>query len=132
MIDYILEHAFKTTIIAVTGVIVMFFVAFVLGVYPFRQFPHVSGEKWQAVFLTNNQVYFGKLRNLNAQYVALSDVYYLRTASDLNGGGNLNLIKLGGELHGPEDEMYIPKTQILFWENMKSSSRVVQSINNAQ
>ncbi len=95
-------------------------------------FPSVSHARWQAVFLSNNQVYFGKLQNITDSYVALSSVYYLRSSTDLDqaqkDSPSLNLIKLGGELHGPEDVIYIPKSSVLFWENMKDSSRVVQTI----
>ena len=99
-------------------------------------FPPIPEGKWQAVFLTNNQVYFGRLENVDAQYVTLSDVYYLRTASALDdqagGGTDLNLIRLGGEVHGPENTIYIPKSSILFWENMKDSSSIVQTITNTK
>lgn len=94
-------------------------------------FPSVSEEKWQAVFLGGGQVYFGKLVDLNSDYVTLSDVYYLKETSDLQ-QSNLNLVKLGGELHGPEDVMYIHKASISYWENMKESSRVVQSIQDSK
>ncbi len=94
-------------------------------------FPAVPQAAWQSVFLENGQVYFGKLSNISDEYVALSNVYYLKEASDLQ-GANLNLVKLGGELHGPEDVMYIRKDSISFWENMKPTSRVVQSIEGAR
>ena len=91
-------------------------------------FPAPAGE-YQAVFLSNDQVYFGKLADHDAAYVTLADVYYLRTARDLEDqGGGLNLIKLGGEVHGPESTIFIPKSSILFWENLKDSSRIVQTI----
>jgi hypothetical protein len=132
MTDYILEHSFKAAISAVTVIVISLITTFIFGIYPFGQFPSVSSQKWQAVFLSNNQVYFGKLHDLNDTYVTLTNVYYLRTASDLDSGSNLNLIKLGGELHGPEDQMYIPKKSILFWEDMKDASHVVQSIKTAR
>jgi hypothetical protein len=101
--------------------------------------PSGLADKWQAVFLTDGQVYFGKLENDNSRYVDLQNVYYLKFAEGLQGesasasvnsssGQNLNLIKLGGEAHGPEDEMYIAKDKILFFENLKSTSPVVQAI----
>jgi len=37
----------------------------------------VGKTDYQAVFLTNGQVYFGKVRNLNSQYALLEDVYYV-------------------------------------------------------
>lgn len=94
-------------------------------------FPPVTASKWQAVFLTGGQVYFGRLSDVGNGYVTLSNVYYLKSASELE-QGNLNLVKLGGELHGPEDTIYIRKESISFWENMKDTSRVVQSIQSAK
>jgi|SRR3989344_1761057 len=96
-------------------------------------FPEVDDSKLQAVFLTNNQVYFGELEDANRGYAKLTNVYYLRLAENLQQGSNgesqsLNLVKLGGELHGPEDAMFIPKDKIQFWENLSPSSRVVKAI----
>jgi hypothetical protein len=98
-------------------------------------FPMVSSADWQAVFLTNNQVYFGHLENYNNSYAILKDIYYLRVAEPLQQGAQppgptLNLVKLGAELHGPQDTMYVPKDKIMFWENLKKDSQVVQAINN--
>jgi len=99
----------------------------------FPSFPQPSGNSWQAVFLTNDQVYFGKLKDLTAKYVTLDKIFYLRVASPLQQGATgqpaLNLVKLGAELHGPEDTMYIPKDRILFWENLRADSQVVQAID---
>jgi hypothetical protein len=87
--------------------------------------------KWQAVFLTDGQVYFGRLENYNRSYASLKDVYYLKLASDLqSSSSNLNLIRLGGEAHGPESEMFISKDKISFIENLKDTSTVVQAIRN--
>jgi hypothetical protein len=134
MIDHALTSVLKSVIFWGVGLLALWLA---LGIFQFSSigtFPAVDNTKWQAVFLSNNQVYFGKLENDDSAYVTLSDVYYLRTASDLDqsGGSSLNLIKLGGELHGPEDVMYIPKSTVLFWENMKDTSQVVETIEHAQ
>lgn len=107
------------------------------GLIPTGNFPVAATTQWQAVFLNNNQTYFGKLENYNYGYVKLTNVYYLRAGENLQQGGdvkadNLSLVKLGGELHGPEDVMYIRKDSILFWENMKETSRVVGLIRSAR
>lgn len=94
-------------------------------------FPRIPESKWQAVFLAGGQVYFGKLTDVGNDYVSLSDVYYLKSANELE-QSNLNLVKLGGELHGPEDTIYIRKASISFWENMKDTSRVVQTIRGTK
>lgn len=131
MTDYLLENSIKSVIFWVFGLAAAWLAFSVLGLSPAGAFPQVPTAKWQAVFLSNNQVYFGRLKEVDANYVSLSNVYYLRTAGDLDqtqGSANLNLIKLGGEVHGPEDSIYIPKSSILLWENMKDTSRVVQTI----
>ena len=133
MTDYILENGIKSVMFWSVGLIALWMGCLALGVHlPSNTFPAVSSSKWQAVFLNNNQVYFGKIKNIDSNYIALSQVYYLRTATELDQSqtpsSNLNLIKLGGEVHGPEDTIFVPKTSVLFWENMKDTSRVVQTI----
>jgi hypothetical protein len=106
---------------------------------------HALKSEYQAVFLTNGQVYFGKMEFRHG-WVTLRDIYYLQRADGLQqaaaGDGNSNasapaageqqqqlqLVKLGSEVHGPEDEMHIARDKIMFWENLKSDSRVVQKI----
>ena len=97
-----------------------------------------NSGNWQAVFLSNGQVYFGHLKSSNDQYATLSDIYYLQVEqqSDLQTGKEqtqqpkLSLIKLGNELHGPQDKMTINRDHILFIEDMKSDSKVVTAIND--
>jgi hypothetical protein len=94
----------------------------------------VNGDKYQAVFLTNNQVYFGKITDLNNEYIVLTDVFYIETpsqsqASATQSNQNYTLRKLGtSELHSPEDKMVINREQVTFWENLKDSSQVVTKI----
>ena len=89
-----------------------------------------SGE-YQAVFLDNGQVYFGKLSGTNKEFYTLRDVYYLQTgAVGLDANASLSLTKLGNEAHGPEDEMRINKAHILFIEDMKQESKVVGAIKD--
>ena len=85
----------------------------------------IDSSTYQAVFLTNDQIYFGNLKNTSSDYLILSDVYYVKI--DQSGAGQL--VKLGsGEPHGPKDEMIINQDQVIFWENLKPDSTVVQKI----
>lgn len=93
----------------------------------------VNSARYQAVFSTSGLVYFGKLESLNSEYFKLTKVYYLQqsttdTATDV-GSSDQKLIKLSDAIHGPEDEMIIPKSQVLFYENLKSDSKVAQAID---
>lgn len=107
--------------------------------------------EYQAVFLTNGQVYFGKL-SMQGKWYSLKDIYYLQVTQDLqpasgdakanpvptptptgqNPSQQVGLVKLGSELHGPEDNMFISPDQVLFWENLKNDSKVVQKIHQSK
>ncbi|HEX5429455.1 MAG TPA: hypothetical protein VFX17_00015 [Patescibacteria group bacterium] len=110
-----------------------------------------SSSGYQAVFLTNGQVYFGKLSQ-DGDWVDLTDIYYLQVTQNLqdaSGGDtanatpsstgtadqsqtNIQLVKLGSELHGPTDSMHIERDKVLFWEDMKDDSKVVAAIKQYQ
>lgn len=123
----------------------------------------VDDSKYYAVFLSNGQVYFGKLANYNTANPELSDIYYLQLAQSPQAGTEgqqqatenpegteeggeegqvleqpgqttddqgLTLIKLGEELHGPEDSMVINKEQVLFIEKLKDDGKVVKAIDD--
>lgn len=91
---------------------------------------------FQAVFLTNGQVYFGRLSNAEGNYATLKDIYYLQVGPAQGSGAatdtpqNISLVKLGQELHGPVDEMHISRAQILFYEDLKIDGSVVKAIEN--
>lgn len=101
----------------------------------------IDKTRYQAVFFTNGQVYFGKLSKVDSDYYKLTDVFYIqegqKAASDSENpqatetsqqGGNPQLVKLGGEIHGPEDAMIINRDQVLFFENLKKDGKVTDVI----
>jgi len=125
-------------ILKIVGVIVviviLWWALYALEVLPAGFTPFAS-VGYQAVFLTNGQVYFGHLYWQNHQYPVLRDVFYLQVTQPpqpIRAGEtpptNINLVKLGGELHGPTDEMLINRDTVLFIETLKSDSRVVSAI----
>jgi hypothetical protein len=101
-----------------------------------------ANSGWQAVFLSNGQVYFGHLGSSDKQFAELSNIYYLQvdqqeslqpgktTTAATTEQPKLTLIKLGNELHGPNDKMTINRDHILFIEDMKSDSKVVAAIED--
>lgn len=100
----------------------------------------IDSSRYQAVFLANGQVYFGKLHPFNATAMKMTDVYYLQATEDdaaadpenpqqtSSASKNVELIKLGDEIHGPEDEMIILLNQVTFYENLKPNSKIAESI----
>lgn len=94
----------------------------------------INSSRYQAVFLVNGQIYFGKLTAFNDASFKLTDIYYPQaqtTGEDektTDAQGGIQLIKLGDEVHGPESEMFISKDQILYYENLKADSKVAELI----
>jgi hypothetical protein len=98
----------------------------------------VDSSKLQAVFLTNDQVYFGKITTINQKYLVLTKIYYLQTSSASNtsksssSSNNISLVKLGCELHKPQDRMVIQQEQVSFWENLQTDGQVAKAVKSYQ
>lgn len=131
------------TLLGIVAVIVLAVAVWFFLVKPSSTTAVIDGSKYQAVFFTNGQVYFGKLKTLNPDYMVLTDIYYLQAKSDdskesnpqkasTEDSSNVQLVKLGSEIHGPDDEMVVNKDQILFFENLKKDSNVSTTIANYQ
>lgn len=98
-----------------------------------KQSDYVDSSKYQAVFLNGGQVYFGKISSINFSFTALNNIYYLRVNQQVQPNGqssnqDVQLVKLGCELHGPQDQMIINSEQVVFWENLKDDGQVAQAI----
>lgn len=98
----------------------------------------VDTKNLQAVFLTNQQVYFGNITNINSRYITLGNIYYLTTNQQVqptsgtnstsNANSQVSLVKLGCELHAPQDQMTINRDQVTFWENLKGDGQVAKAV----
>lgn len=93
----------------------------------------VKTGQLQAVFLNGGQVYFGKITGINSTNLTLDNIYYLRVNQQVqpgqtNNANDISLVKLGCELHGPEDSMVINRDQIVFWENLKTDGQVAKAV----
>lgn len=100
-------------------------------------FPMSWSKSWQAVFLTNGQVYFGHIVRNSFKTIVIRDVYYLQTTPSLQQGQqptqpDITLVKLGNELHAPTDEMRINREHVLFTEALKDDGTVAQGIMKAR
>ncbi len=102
----------------------------------------VQAETIQAVFLTNGQVYFGRITTLDKDLLILEDVFYPKaqttdadkttenaSADIVTEAGGVVLRKLGtSEFHQPQDTLYIEPSNMLYWENLDTDSRVTKGI----
>ena len=136
---------FKTITIAILILVIAGVVGYVINNQKNSSITKSNQGEWQGIFLTNGQVYFGKVVSEGSKEVVLKDIYYLQVVQrplQTTETGNtqvaqdqqqtqqeLSLVKLGNELHGPVDEMTINAAHILFTEKLKSDSKVIDAIS---
>ncbi len=93
---------------------------------------------YKAIFISNGQVYFGKIDSReNADPLVLRNVYYPQVQAVTQAAGSspiptqqpqLQLVKMGNETHGPKDEIRFNRIQVLYIEDLKDDGVVVKSI----
>jgi len=101
----------------------------------------IDSKKYQAVYLMNGQLYFGKLSMLDTNRFTLTNVYYLQagtsqeatstgSAATSSDASKFQLIKLTRAIYGPSDEMIISKDQVLYYQNLNADSKASQLIQS--
>jgi hypothetical protein len=90
--------------------------------------PSLGRAQYQAVFLANGQTYFGRYYDRLGAYAKIEDVYYLQQvqSSDTNAPADTKIVRRGQELHEPTSRMLIPKSAILFVEDLTDASPIAQ------
>ncbi len=97
-----------------------------------------ASDRYQAVFMNNGQVFFGKLKNVQGPYMSLEKAYYTKKqdlpadATDEQKAAvanNVSLVKVGDEVYGPENSMMIRSDQVLFWQDLRGDSKVAKAID---
>jgi len=93
--------------------------------------PTFSTE-YQAVFMDNGQIFFGKMEGAGSPYPLLKEVYYIGKQASPDGKEvKTMLIKRGNEWHSP-DSMYLNSRHIVIIESVGAGSRVAQLIKEAK
>lgn len=108
--------------------------------YGYFAYAGIDTARYQAVYLDNDNVYFGKVQFLMGGNILLKDVFRIQAAADTakttdqnaQAAADIRLIKPGNELHAPDDTMLINKDKVLFIENLKTDGKVTEAIVNYQ
>lgn len=88
--------------------------------------------EYQAVFMENGQVFFGKLENMGSAYPLLKNVFYIRQqVNPETKEVKQVLIRRGNELHRP-NQMYINASHIAIIEPVSADSQVAKLIKEAE
>ncbi|HEV2011574.1 MAG TPA: hypothetical protein VGS17_11175 [Candidatus Limnocylindria bacterium] len=90
--------------------------------------PTLGRAQYQAVFLTNGQTYFGRYYDRIGAYAKIEDVYYLQQtqSADPNQPPDTKIVRRGSELHGPAPRMVVPRSAVLFVEDLTDASPIAQ------
>ncbi len=103
--------------------------AAVFGVVKYWDFvvtPPFGHAKYQAVFLSNGQTYFGRYYDRLGPYVKVEEAFYIQQVPSQTQGApaDTKIVRRGTELHAPAGEMLIPKSAVLFVEDLRADSQV--------
>jgi hypothetical protein len=115
-------------LLRVAAGIVLFLAIFSAVRYWDFALPNFGAARYQAVFLTNGQTYFGRLIDRIGPYVKIENAFYIQQtpAADDQSPAESRLIKRGNELHQPLPYVLIPRSAILFIEDLRPDSPVGQ------
>lgn len=87
-----------------------------------------SSSAFWAVYLDSGQVFYGKKDKSDKNYVVMNNVFYYHPAIKLTKSGNVRLVKVGTEIHQPQDYVYVNKQHIERQEQLTDDSKVVKAI----
>jgi len=115
-------------------VLLLFVAAILASAYLFnlQKNDFVSESSYQMIVLDDGKQYFGHLKNLNTTAPYLSDVYYIRDevgSKSSDQKPKFILIKLGSEIQGSDDLIYLNWDKVQFWTNLREDSQVVNAID---
>ncbi len=125
--------------IFIFSVLVILFGLVFLSISSYKMF--FSGNSYRsdiytAFFLTNGQIYFGKISYKNKNEVMLKDAYYIQNTDNLTESasstekGRFEIVKSGSEIYGPNGDVYLNMENVSSYEYLREDSKVVQKINS--
>lgn len=94
-----------------------------------------DGAPYYALTLTNGSLFFAHLKYEDDRYLYLNDVHYFQRTppppakkGEQPASPGLTLVKQSADPQGPKDELILNRDQLLFYQELRNDSRVVQLI----
>ena len=89
----------------------------------------VDEDRYQAVILSNDKVYFGRLKSVSGDFFQLRDAFFLReTRTSEDAEPVRALLPVNREIHAPENRMLIRKDEVVLVENLATNSPILTEI----
>jgi hypothetical protein len=94
--------------------------------------PSAGAARYQAVFLANGQTYFGHYIDRLGPYVKIENAFYIQQtpSQDEQTPAESKVVRRGNELHHPTAFILVPKSAILFTEDLRSDSPVAKFMDS--
>ena len=91
---------------------------------------------YQVVFLTSGQAYFGNITEITNEYIIVENPFSIKVQQKQAdedaqvSQSEIKLLSIEDEFYQPEGYMLIEKNAILFMEELKDSSQIIEIIEN--
>lgn len=87
-----------------------------------------KASPYWAVYLDTGQVFYGQKFKSDKTYVIMTKAFYYQPGVRSAVAGNIRIIKVGTEIHQPEDKVYVNRAHIERQEQLSAESKVVKAI----
>jgi len=121
-------------IIAVIAVVLIVVIEFaVAAIFSIGQFAPKASTTWSAVFLNDNEIFFGHIKTSDSHQLELTNVYYLQRTQPPQGTqapAQLSINSLvTSQIQCPQDDITLDRVNILYTQDLQNSSFVVNTLN---
>ncbi len=123
----------RRQLLLAVGAFSLLLIGTIAGFWYFLPKQRINTSSYQIVYMTNGQAYFGKLQNTSGDYLVLQHPYTTQSikaneTDETAAAATATLIKVSDQVYGPEDSIAIKTTQVTFWQNLRSDSKVATAI----
>lgn len=97
-----------------------------------------SRSGYYSFFLTDGQIYIGKISRQDDREINIKDVYYAisdQGVVSLNNyikGIDFSLVRVGREIHGPENSVVLNRKKVIFYKNLAPEGKLAEAIKNVK
>jgi hypothetical protein len=89
----------------------------------------IDEARYQAVILSNDKVYFGRIESVSDEFYRLDNAFFLReTRASADAEPERALLPINREIHAPENSMLIRKDEVVLVENLDDESPIQTEI----